>query len=109
MKEARAQYKDFKDNLQDGIENTQNPALQRAAQAADLAYAETSCARAIRSMQAYDPYFDFDDLETEVTEIFKEFYVNFLSGNLEYLEKVSGGPALAICKAEIKRREVEGW
>ena len=55
-------------------------------------------------MEAYDPYFDFDDLETEATEIFQEFYCNFLAGNLEYLEKVSGGVALAICKAEIKRR-----
>ena len=60
-------------------------------------------------MEAYDPYFDFDDLETEATEIFQEFYCNFLAGNLEYLEKVSGGVALAICKAEIKRRETEGW
>jgi hypothetical protein len=60
-------------------------------------------------MQAYDPYFDFDDLEIEATEIFKEFYCNFLTGNIEYLETVSGGPALAICKTEIKRRAVEHW
>jgi len=32
-----------------------------------------------------------------------------LSGNIDYLEKVSGGPALAICKGEIKRRATEGW
>ena len=60
-------------------------------------------------MEAYDPYFDFNELETEAIEIFKEFYCNFLSGNLEYLETVSGGPALAICKTEIKRRATEGW
>jgi len=60
-------------------------------------------------MKAYDAYFDFGDLEEEATEIFKEFYCNFLSGNLEYLEKVSGGPALAICKLECKRRKTEGW
>ena len=60
-------------------------------------------------MEAYDAYFDFGELEAEATEIFKEFYCNFLSGNLEYLEKVSGGPALAICKLECKRRQTEGW
>lgn len=101
LKEMRANYAEFKGNLKEGVENTQNPVVQRAVAAADLAYTETSCARAIKNMQAYDPYFDFDDLEIEVTEIFKEFYCNFLAGNLEYLETVSGGPALAICKTEI--------
>ena len=60
-------------------------------------------------MEAYDPYFDFDELEIEATEFFKEFYCNFLSGNLDYLETVSAGPALAICKTEIKRRATEHW
>jgi hypothetical protein len=55
--------------------------VQRAVQAADLAYTESSCARAIKSMEAYDPYFSFEELEVEATEIFKEFYVNFLAGN----------------------------
>jgi hypothetical protein len=45
----------------------------------------------------------------EAEEIFMEFYCNFLSGNLEYLEKVSGGTALGICKAELTRRKTEGW
>mgnify|MGYP000875900841 CR=1 FL=1 len=74
-----------------------------------MVYTETSCAKAIKNMEAYDPYFDLNDLEVEVTEIFKEFYCNFLSGNLEFLETVSGGPALAICKTEIKRRAKEQW
>lgn len=60
-------------------------------------------------MQAYDPFFDFEELEVEAGDIFAEFYCNFLSGNLEYLEKVSSGVALAICKAEFKRRETDGW
>jgi hypothetical protein len=77
--------------------------------AADLVYTESSCARAIKSMEAYDPYFAFDELEVEATDIFKEFYVNFLSGNIKYLEKVSGGMGLAICKSEINRRTTEGW
>ena len=33
-------------------------------------------------MQAYDPYFDFNDLEVEAKDIFQEFYCNFLAGNL---------------------------
>ena len=92
------------DKFKEGIENTQNPAIQRAVAASDIIYHESSCARAIKAMEAYDPYFDFDDLETEATEIFQEFYCNFLAGNVDYLEKVSGGVALALCKAEIKRR-----
>ena len=55
-------------------------------------------------MEAYDPYFQFEELEMEATDIFAEFYCNFLTGNLEYLEIVSGGPALAITKADIQRR-----
>lgn len=109
LREARGNYSEFKGKLREGIENTQNPAIQRAMQVADLAYTESSCARAIKNMQQYDPYFDFEELEVEATDIFAEFYCNFLSGNLEYLEKVAGGVALAVCKAEFKRREVEGW
>ena len=60
-------------------------------------------------MEAYDPYFKFEDVEVEAFDIFREFYVNFLSGNLEYIEKVCGGPALAICKGEFKRRITDGW
>ena len=77
--------------------------------ASDVIYHESPCGKAIKNMEAYDPYFDFAELEVEVTEIFKEFYCNFLAGNLEYLETVSGGPALAICKTEIQRRAKEGW
>jgi len=109
LKEARSAYQTFKENLKEGMENSQNPAVQRAIQATDLIYTESSCARAIKAMEAYDPYFDFEELEKEAAEIFKEFYCNFLAGNLEYLEKVSGGPALAICKGELKRRQTEGW
>lgn len=57
MKEVRANYQEFRNNLREGVENTQNPAVQRAVAAADIAYTESSCARAIKAMQAYDPYF----------------------------------------------------
>lgn len=109
LREVRGNYSEFKDKFREGVENTQNPMVQRAVQLADLAYTESSCARAIKSMEAYDPYFAFEDLETEAADVFTEFYCNFLSGNLEFLEKVSGGVALAICKAELQRRQKEGW
>jgi len=70
---------------------------------------ESSCARAVKEMKQYDPEFDLISLSYEAEEIFKEFYCNFLSGNLEYIEKVCGKAALAISKTEIKRRVTEGW
>ena len=48
----------------------------------DYVGSESSCARAILSMEEYDPEFDLHDLEEESTEIFTECYCNFLSGNL---------------------------
>ena len=109
IKDVRGNYKDFKSKLAEGVENTQNPTVQKMVQVADYAYHESSCARAIKAMEAYDPYFKFDELEVEASDIFQEFYVNFLAGNLEYIETVAGGPALAICKGEFKRRTTEGW
>lgn len=70
---------------------------------------ESSCARAIAEMQKYDPTFDLQELNYEFDEIFKEFFCNYLTGNIEYLEKVCGMAGLAIVKTEVKRREVEGW
>ena len=109
LKEARDNYKDFKTNLKDGMTHSQNPIVQVAGAGADLATAQSSCAKAILSMHQYDPDFDFNDLETEAGDIFSEFYCNFLSGNLEYLEEVSGGVALGKCKAEIEVRKKVGW
>lgn len=87
---------------------SQDPKVQAAAQAIDYAYIESSCAKAIKSMEAYDPDFDLHDLEKEAGEIFREFYCNFLSGNIEFLDKVSAGPALALCKAHVKLRATDG-
>lgn len=70
---------------------------------------ESSCARAVKEMQKYDREFDLLDLSFEAQEIFKEFFCNFLSGNLEYLEKVCGKAALAVIKSEIKMRQTDGW
>jgi hypothetical protein len=87
---------------------SQDPKVQAAAQAVDYAYVESSCAKAIKSMEAYDPDFDLHDLEKEAGEIFREFYCNFLAGNIEFLDKVSGGTALAVCKAHLKLRATDG-
>lgn len=59
-------------------------------------------------MEAYDPDFDLHDLEKEAGDIFREFYCNFLAGNLEFLDAVSGGPALAVCKSHVKGRATLG-
>jgi hypothetical protein len=82
--------------------------VQAAAQAVDYAYVESTCAKAIKAMEAYDPDFDLHDLEKEAGEIFREFYCNFLAGNLDFLDKVSAGPALAVCKAHVKGRATQG-
>lgn len=70
---------------------------------------ESSCATAVKEMKAYDPTFDLQDLSFEAEEIFKEFFCNFLSGNIEYLEKVCGKAGLAVIKGDLKMRQTEGW
>lgn len=60
-------------------------------------------------MKLYDPEFDIIALHYEFEELFKEFFCNFLEGNLEYLEKVCGDAGLAIVKGDIKAREVGKW
>lgn len=102
LEEARDSYSEFKTTLKDEVEMSQNPNVQRAAQAADYAYMESSCAKAVKNMEKYDPDFDLYELEKEAGEIFREFYCNFLSGNVEFLSSVSGGTALAISKAHLK-------
>ena len=70
---------------------------------------ESNCARAIKEMKKFDPDFDIIELHYEFQEIFKEFFCNFLEGNLDYLEKVCGQAGLAIVKSDIKAREVGAW
>lgn len=76
---------------------------------ADLVFMESSCGKAIKEMQRYDPHFNLEELSFEAEEIFKEFFCNFLSGNVEYLEKVAGGQALAVTKSDVKVRKTENW
>ena len=55
----KSEMSDFKANLQEEIDNTQNPLVRGTREIVDLAFMESSCARAIASMQQYDPEFDF--------------------------------------------------
>jgi hypothetical protein len=100
----RADINEFKHNLKEEIDNTQNPMVQRARQVSDTILMESSCARAVKEMRQFDREFDLQDLSFEAEEIFKEFYCNYLSGHLIYLEKVCGKQALAVVKTEVKRR-----
>lgn len=70
---------------------------------------ESSTGKAIKEMQKYDPSFDIQALHFEVEEVFADFFRKYLEGDLKYLEKVCGGPGLAVVKTELKRRETEGW
>jgi len=65
--------------------------VRGAAGAKDAIFAESACARAVKEMQKSDSNFEIEELAFEAEEIFKEFYCNFLSGNVEYIEKVCGG------------------
>jgi hypothetical protein len=60
-------------------------------------------------MQSYDPSFEITDLDHEVKELARELFCNFLSGNTEYMDKVSGGTAHAYFTAMIELRNKEGW
>jgi hypothetical protein len=51
----------------------------------DVIFLESSTARAVKEMKKYDPDFDLLNLAYEAEEVFKEFFCNFLEGNLEYL------------------------
>jgi hypothetical protein len=109
LEAIRAEMQEFKGNLREGVDSSQNPLIRHTREATDMIFMESNCARAIKEMKKYDPDFDVLELAFEAEEVFKEFFCNFLSGNLEYLEKVSGMAGLAIVKGDIKRREVEGW
>lgn len=90
LEKLRNEMQEFKHNLKEEIDSTQNPVVQGTRQVVDLVFMESSCARAVKEMQKYDPEFDIQQLHFEAEEIFKEFYCNFLAGNLDYIEKVCG-------------------
>lgn len=85
MELLRKEMEEFKGNLREGIDNSQNPLVRHTRQATDMIFLESNCARAIKEMKKYDPEFDVLELAFEAEEVFKEFFCNFLEGNLEYL------------------------
>ena len=95
--------------MRDQIDASHNPVVQRASQVADKILSETGCALAITHMKKYDPEFDIEELQYEAEEIFKEFYCNYLTGNVDYLDMVCGSQAGALCKAMIEIRQKQGW
>ena len=105
----RAQVKEFRGNLKEELDHTQNPFVQRSREVIDIAFIESGTAKAVKNMKLYDKEFDIEELPFEAEEVFKEYYCNFLAANIDYLEKVSSSAALAISKAEVKRRKEEGW
>lgn len=109
LEKMRAEMREFKGNLKEEIDNSQNPLIRHTREATDLIFMESSVAKAVKEMKKYDPEFDLLELAFEAEEVFKEFFCNFLEGNLEYLEKTCGMAGLAVVKGDIKRREVEGW
>ena len=109
IEQLRSEMKEFKTNLKEEIDNTQNPVIRTTRDVTDMVLTESNHARAVKEMLAYDPEFDLGLLQFEMEEIFKEFYCNFLEGNLPYLEKVCAGPGLAFVKGNLKVREVEKW
>ena len=86
----RHEMKDFKSQLKEELDHSQNPMVQRTREVIDVAFIESRCAQAVKAMQMYDPDFDINELPFEAEEVFKEFFCNYLSGHLDYIEKVSG-------------------
>ena len=105
----RSEFQEFKSNLKEELDNTQNPVLRSTRELTDVVFRESNCAHAIKEMKKFDPDFDVLELAFEAEEVFKEFFCNFLEGNLDYLTKVCGMAGLAIVKGDLKAREVGGW
>lgn len=109
LQQVRREVNEFKADVRDQVDASQNPMVQRGSQAVDLVFQESGCARAVKEMKKYDPEFDIEELTYEAEEIFKEFFCNYLSGNSKYMDKVCGGTALGVTKAMIQLMEKEGW
>ena len=96
IKNYQKEYAEFKASAREQIDASHNPMVRGTAMAYDKVRQDTGQAKAVIAMRKYDPEFVFEDLHFEVDEIFKEFYCNFLDGNKEYINKVSGGEATIV-------------
>lgn len=74
-----------------------------------MLFTESGCARAVLNMKKFDPTFDLEELTYEAQEVFKEFFCNFLAGNIEYIEMICASTALGLTKGTIQLRQKEGW
>lgn len=90
---VRKEYSEFRSELKEQIETSQSPVVQGGVMVAEKLKADTAWAKAVQEMLRYDPEFNIEDLTFEAKEIFMEYYCNYLSGNVEYLKKVSSGEA----------------
>lgn len=54
----RSEMNEFKSNLKEEIDSTQNPFVRGTREVADVIFLESNCARAIKEMEKYDPDFD---------------------------------------------------
>jgi hypothetical protein len=50
LKKFKREYEEFKGDLKEQIDNTQNPLVRTAAGAKDAIFTESACARAVREM-----------------------------------------------------------
>jgi hypothetical protein len=57
LQKYKKEYQEFKGDLKEQIDNTQNPIIRGAAGAKDAIFAESACARAVKEMQRKDPNF----------------------------------------------------
>merc|ERR1712224_116635 len=87
----------------------QSPMIKTGVAAAEKIFDDRPTAKAVMNMQEYDPEFDLEDLTIEVRELCRDFFCNYFSGNMDYIDKVMGGTAHSLCKAMIELRKKEGW
>ena len=71
---------EFRGNLKEEIDSTQNPLVRTTRELADVVFLESNCARAVKEMKKFDANFDLIELHYEAEEVFKEFFCNFLEG-----------------------------
>lgn len=85
IENAKKEYAEFKASAREQLDASHNPMIRGTAMAYDKIRDDTGQAKAITAMRKYDPEFVFEDLHFEVDEVFREFYVNYLDGNKEYI------------------------
>jgi glutaredoxin-related protein len=65
IEKMRAEMNEFRNNLKEELDNSQNPLINTARSATDVVFMESNCARAIKEMKKFDPNFDIIELHYE--------------------------------------------